>query len=377
MLSRGFFKKLSRMCRKLGMNPRDLLLVMFLESGVNPQVAHSKTHTAQGLIQFMPNTLKGMGLSKEQIANFSNLSGEDQLDYVEKYIVANQRMIGGKPFTSASQYYHANFYPGTLHRWRGTDPLANAGVIVASRNAKSANERLAYTSNTGLDFNKDGAVTVGDLTNLLLSLERKPAFQQFLKRLNEADGPGEVTDKELRKGNKPNHPTMDDEEPARSVRYKTNDNSIMSFISTLNKLLDSFQIAAGNNMEKINKYAGFPKNKFLICVNADTDLPSKIEFARVLSSAIKEELDSTADIFANNDNVEVECEIYANKEKAQDALNQLCFAISDTFEYATRKIGGTKVFTMVVPDSKSNYQRLDIKLAELNYRKFQLKFLAN
>jgi hypothetical protein len=125
----------------------------------------------------------------------------------------------------------------------------------------------------------------------------------------------------------------------------------------------------------LNKFMAEAKaEQFLIIVNSDFDLSSKIEYASILKTAIEEELRVSSDVFVGDSGVEVECAIRADKEKALAAIKELCFAISDTFEYATRKIGGVKIHTLVITDCKSNYQELDINLAEINHRKFLYKF---
>src|SRR6266404_53319 len=101
MPSRTFYTKLNNISEQLGMNPRDLLAVMFFESGVDP--SRKNPHGgATGLIQFMPKTLEGLGV--KDVAGFADKSAEEQLDYVKRYIDGKRGIMGGKPFKSATQY---------------------------------------------------------------------------------------------------------------------------------------------------------------------------------------------------------------------------------------------------------------------------------
>src|SRR5271168_3288128 len=181
-----FYQKLNSISRDLGLNPIDLLLVMFFESGVNPNAKNPGG--AQGLIQFMPDTLRGMGVPENTVKNFRRVPASTQLDYVKKYIEGKRSLLGGKPFTSATQYYHANFFPKTMNRWRGNNPFSNKNVVVVSSTSKDPQERAAYASNKILDKNRDGVISVGDLTATMLGASKSPQFQAMLKQFGESTG---------------------------------------------------------------------------------------------------------------------------------------------------------------------------------------------
>lgn len=90
------------MCQRLSIKPDHLKLVMHKESGINPQ-ARNKTTGATGLIQFMPDTARGLGTS---IHALYRMSATEQLTYVEKYY----QPYAGKMHT-AGDLYLATFYP--------------------------------------------------------------------------------------------------------------------------------------------------------------------------------------------------------------------------------------------------------------------------
>lgn len=341
MLSDAFFVKLNEVSQRLGMNPRDLLLCIFLESNGNPASKYrGPGSSARGLLGFITSTLRNLGASKETASNFTNLSAEDQLPYVEKLVQSSQRLIGGKPFTSATQYEHANFYPATLYRWHGTDPNANANVVVAAKEAKSPGERQAYEVNKVIDSGKKGYISVGDLNRLLMGVQRRPGFQAALKRLNEVAGPGTVSEMTKQKTDSPKQEGSD---------------LVDRFLNDLSKFIDRF--GSEDNM-----------NGTLISIGAK-DFTDKIEFARVLSIALKEELNAESSIHTNEDTVEMIC---PNSDSQKVA--QVCLELSEAFKSATKKLGGVEIITIVSSNSSPHHSQLGIKVAEMHYDLFRSKF---
>jgi hypothetical protein len=357
MISSSFSTKLNDISQELSMNPRDLLLVMYLESGANPNAVNKSIrdpeYQARGLIQFMPKTLQGMGMSKQDSLTFEQRPAEDQLDFVKKYVQSHRGLIGGKPFTSATQYYVANVWPIALKKWNGDDPVKNSNVVVLDSN--NPKEAGAYKANPILDYNKDGKITVGDLTNTLMSMEKSSGFQKMLSQFNRVAGNGEVSEK-----------AKGVSQPQESTQMLAEKNIPPPLMNEINSFLDSF---AGKQDSDIIK-----SSSYLISINSDNDFTSKLEYARILSLALKEELNIQSDIFTNNTDVQIQCAIDTDSKKGELVLKELCSAISDVFSDATKKIGSIKIDTKILLNNKSKYQKLDIKLAETNYRKFHLKF---
>ena len=340
MISTSFSSKLNDISQELGMNPRDLLLVMYLESGVNPS-AKNPHGGATGLIQFMPDTLKGMGLSKDQVSSFGQKSAEEQLDYVKQYVQGHRGLIGGQPFTSATQYYIANFWPIALKKWNGTDPNENKNVVIVSANSNNPAERAAYKENKILDTNNDGVITVGDITNILMRMEQTKGFQNMLTAFNSVAGQGMVSEK----GNQ-------------DYEQKPQDTQVANFLSQVETFLNS----VSNSKEPIT----------IIKVLSDKDFSSKLEYCRILSLALKEELNIKSELYIYNNSPEIKCLSNDNNK-----IKELCVAVSDTFNSATKKIGGINILTELSDELTFNSKPIDIKIAEINYRKFNLKFLGN
>lgn len=145
-----------------------------------------------------------------------------------------------------------------------------------------------------------------------------------------------------------------------------------SLESILNKYL-SMVAASDVSYKKIYKKA-LPHNKILIKVNSNDNINS-IEFARILTSALDIELLADSDIFTNGKSVEIECNIHGPKESCFNAVNQLSNVVAETFKIATYKLGGINIKVDCVIDKKSSYDELNVKAAEINYRKFLLKII--
>lgn len=154
-LSNRFFEDLVRLGIRRGSPPHIFLSVWCVESGLLPSAINAHSG-ARGLNQMMPATLKALGAPSD----FEKLSAEEQLPWIERLIASLEHANGG-PFTSAARYYHANFFPRTMHR--GDKPDA----VVVAQDAVDPDERGAYEANRGLDANRDGLITLSDLADVL------------------------------------------------------------------------------------------------------------------------------------------------------------------------------------------------------------------
>lgn len=148
----------------------------------------------------------------------------------------------------------------------------------------------------------------------------------------------------------------------------------------INQYLNSFlsALSEDNVNDKLVKKATYkkflPKNDIVIQVKS-SNLIDSLEFARILCLALDEETQSDATIHTDKENVEVLCSIHGPEEICKQAVNQLSSSIAGAFKLATKKIGGVDVKTKVLSNKASNYQELDIDLAQLAYRQFHLKFI--
>lgn len=142
-----FKAKLEKIAKALGVKSSDLLAIMKQESGVNP-AAVNHASGATGLIQFMPDTARRLGTTT---AELKNMDGVQQLDYVYKYF----KMTGVGNGT-LGDLYMAVFMP----KYVGYDP----DTVLGQHGAPGFSGKV-YDQNKGLDRNKDGKITIADVTS--------------------------------------------------------------------------------------------------------------------------------------------------------------------------------------------------------------------
>jgi len=150
-----FEQTMNSICTKLGINPNWLMMVMWSESRLNAQSVNKQTgdsdnaqtrsaNRATGLIQFMPDTAKALGITTQKLYA---MSAVDQLHYVYAYF---------KPWTgkihSYFDLYFVTFFP--LAMGKPDDYVLETSKLAASKIAKQ---------NPFFDVNKDGKLTAGEI----------------------------------------------------------------------------------------------------------------------------------------------------------------------------------------------------------------------
>jgi hypothetical protein len=353
----GFYQKLLEVSSEVQIKPEDLLNVMAVESGIDP-TAHNANGNASGLLQFMPATLKGLGFHGTH-ADFRKMSSIDQLDYVKKLILNNMKYNGG-PFTSAAQYYVANFLPVAL-KLPGIKEGDPSTIIVAKEpraphlpGISTHQESDFYNANPSLDFDKDGAITYGDIQSVLNRATAGKNYRSAIAQLQNSTG------------YKPSNtsPSM-----LAHLQKTPPANDVMSI---LNRYLQQVAASERNSKKLYKKY--LPKNQLVIGVTAPT-YSEAVEFSRVLSSALDEDLLADAFVHTDGQKVEVECCIHGPQEYCIEAVRQLTASLAKVFEIATKKVGSIKVNTQFFMNKKSSYQPISLKASSSEHRKFLLKFI--
>jgi len=372
-LGHNFYPKLIQVASRLGMKPEDLLAVMVSESGLNPSAYESK-YKGSGLVGFMPDTLKSLkfpGTWKD----FIKLSGEEQLDWLEKLVRGYSQTNGG-PLTSAGQYYVANLWPVALKLpgVRSGDPstpiLEANPQSVTDKSGKryskkyydigikisSDFESKAYHANPLFDKEKKGAITYGDMIRQAEINKKNPIYQQAIAAMRESTGysPREES------------PTM---MAKRDPKQITTPQSLMS---TITNYLQSVLASEKQNKKLYKKY--LPANRAVIQVDAG-DYINSVEFARILCAALGEELMALAFPHTDGTSVEIDCTIYGPGAACFHAIEEVTNSVSEAFKIATKKIGGVTVKTNLIINKTSSYQEINPKAAINQHRKFLLKFI--
>lgn len=162
-------------CAEIGCKPLDLLGVMMSESGVRASATNGAPWHAVGLIQFMPDTLKWLGW-RDGWEAFRRLDAVQQLPYVVRYFQAFE--MHGKPWTSAGRLYQCTFLPGTLSTH---DETEGRDTLVV--NGDRTRLGWAYSANAVFDENRDGKITIAELTQAIFRNSRGPRYLELLGRL--------------------------------------------------------------------------------------------------------------------------------------------------------------------------------------------------
>lgn len=173
-LSDLFFVRWIDMCDKLLVDPIDLIRVSFSEAACRAN-AHNPSGHASGLLQFMPDTLLGLGWTKGHEA-FRALDASEQVPWVERYMRAHAPWC-----TSDALCYVAVFLPALGKKAQET---GDEFVLCGQRGPLA----WAYGANKVLDRDKNGNITVGDLGRQLAAQCRGARWDAILWRLRQAMG---------------------------------------------------------------------------------------------------------------------------------------------------------------------------------------------
>lgn len=143
-LEKEFVWEVFALANKLGTRGEWLLAVMAFESGgtFSPS-KQNKRSRATGLIQFIPDTAISLGTSTTEL---SRMNRRQQLQFVAKYLSSYR----GK-MKSLENTYMAVLNPAAIG-------LKNDGVLWKIGS-------IEYEQNSGLDLNKDGAISKGEATS--------------------------------------------------------------------------------------------------------------------------------------------------------------------------------------------------------------------
>ena len=159
-----FIQKVTEVSALLKVDPDWLMLIMFSESGLKPWAANNIG--AVGLIQFMPSTCDGLGISPGQMAG---LSATQQMDYVYKYFAPETGNL-----KSFFDLYLYTFFPlaiGKADSWVLKADGLSAGSVAAA--------------NAAFDLNKNNEITVGEFKKYLKTVYL-PTLMLTNKQLRQA-----------------------------------------------------------------------------------------------------------------------------------------------------------------------------------------------
>ena len=146
-----FIQAVNSLAQKYNIDANDLIGLMQSESGVNPQ-ARNPNGGATGLIQFMPNTARGIGTTTDALYGMNRAQ---QMVWVDRYFQANRLPRGA----TAGNLYASVFLPAYTSRPPNFVVARDGGPNDAGANRSGS----WYAANRGLDLNRDGAITIAEL----------------------------------------------------------------------------------------------------------------------------------------------------------------------------------------------------------------------
>ncbi len=160
-VSQAFRGRLFEICQILGVEPDYLMACIAFESAetFSPSIKNAAGSGATGLIQFMPDTARGLGTTTAALAA---MSAEQQLEWVLAYFLPYKGRL-----KTLADVYMAILWPagiGKADGWTLWD---------------KASKPTTYRQNAGLDLNKDGKITKAEAAAKVLAKLERGRLAQF------------------------------------------------------------------------------------------------------------------------------------------------------------------------------------------------------
>jgi len=338
-LSNQFFIKLKEICNSIGMKPEDVLLIMSSESGLNPSAGNS---IASGLIAATTQTLNAAGF-KGSHKDFAQLPDFKQLDYIQNVLKSQIAMNGGRPFPSAAHYYCANFLPAVLSRKDIQN--GDSSAILAEKNPTASYipgqsvrfSKIVYDQNPGLDQDKDGKITFGDLQRILESKKKGKLYQDALSAFYKANNSQSNSEQLIK---------SDIKEPSNN---------------------------AGDIMKKILET--FPKQATKIVV-LNPDKHCALEFCKVASMALFEELNLSSSIYSDDHhNHQIVIEKKLN-DYQKESVAMVLESVSESFNKLIQKTSFKKLAFVLNEKCPIGFEIKENQLNSIT-RQFSFKLLGD
>lgn len=316
----SFWANFVKMCDRLGAKPEDLARVINSESGFDPHAMNIQGGRviAKGLNQLIEKTAKSLGMSNDEWNSYENTPAEEQLKYVEKYFRNVGKATGqdGK-WESATQLYVANFAPKYVHK------ASNPNAVLYN----SAENHAEYAQNKGLDRDKKGSITAGDLAHSVQG--RLPDYIASA----------------IQKAKQGNEPLAEN-----TKLHNDNDN--------VSSLLDA--LVATGPVEKMVRNALLknllPTSNVLVSISTlSAPFSTRMKFAKSVATVLKEIIDAETTIHSNGNKIELECSASGSYFAVSSAIKALCDCVSDGIKIKYNKL---EIRSVVIPSTISKYAKV-------------------
>lgn len=300
-LPESFWTKFVEMSNRLGANPEHLAQVIYSESGFDPNATNKQEGRiiAKGLNQLIEKTAKFLGMTDQEWKNYENVPAEQQLKYVEKFYKSVGLASGqhGK-WTSPTQLYVANAAPKYVRQ------ASNPNTVLYSKK----DNKKEYEQNKGLDRDKKGNITAGDLAKSL-QIAKLPDF--IKQAINKAKSGGM------------NYVPLDNRPPA-------ND--------TVDNLLTVLFALDAGPAEKLVRQAvqrkKIPTSHVLITISSiSSPYQVRMKFARAASVLLRDMIDADVTIHSDGNKIELQCSAVGSQYAVASAVKGLCDCVVKATEF--------------------------------------------
>lgn len=371
-LGPNFYQKLVNVTNSVGMHPEDVLAIMVSESGIknNSFEPHAK---GGGIFAAMPDTQKRLGF-KGTPEEFTQLSGEQQLDYFQKFLQGAVQNAGG-PIKSAEQYYVANFIPAamrlpgikrndmnTVFLEKNPETVQGKDGVKYSKkywdigvHLPASQETLFYNTNTLFHGHVKDAISLGSMKAQVDKNKQAASYKQALKALSQVAN-------YVPKSNSESQIAGDTGTPAQTPSSQVAQNTPSTIKNLWDKftgMLKSLDISGGAMPALASK-----DDMFLISIGA-SQKEVAIKYANVLSVALKEYLGANSEIHLDEYEIEVQATIGGDHSAIAPAIKEFSKNLADEFD--------EDIEIAVFDRTPSNLPVISFEANEILLRKFAMK----
>ena len=159
-----FTEGVSKLAKKYDLPEDFLYSAMGFETGgsFDPAQKNLQGSGATGLIQFMPETARGLGTTTESL---SKMSRSEQLTYVDKFL-SNKGIKGG----TLSDLYMSILFPAAVGKPNNYVLFGKDAVLSDFR---GTGPNSAYAQNIGLDLNNDKNITKKEVSKKIIDYHNR------------------------------------------------------------------------------------------------------------------------------------------------------------------------------------------------------------
>jgi len=219
----SFQQGVTDLAKKYGLSEDALYAVMDFETGgtFDPAQKNAAGSGATGLIQFMPETAKGLGTTTEDLAKMTRT---EQLVYVDRYLASKNIQGAG-----VEDLYMSVLFPAAVGR---SNDFVLFGKGARTFGNTDYSEPIYYDQNSGLDLNKDGSITKAEAASKVVERMIKPQSQE---KTNTSLQSQEKTNTSLQSQEKTNTSLQSQEKTNTSLQSQEETKTSFNFFSDRGK----------------------------------------------------------------------------------------------------------------------------------------------